>query len=48
MEIYCVSCKKHTANGHSSVRKTNQSKIMLLSNFSVCGKKIKKKKKKLF
>ena len=39
MEIYCVSCKKYTANEHSNVRKTKQNRLMLLSNCAVCGKK---------
>ena len=41
METYCVSCKKYTANKNSSVRKTKQNKLMLLSNCSVCGKNYK-------
>ena len=40
METYCVSCKKNTANKNSSVRKTKQNKLMLLSNCTVCGKKM--------
>ena len=36
METYCVSCKK---NKNSSVRKTKQNRLMLLSNSAVCGKK---------
>ena len=39
METYCVSCKKYTANKKSSVRKTKQNRLMLLSNGAVCGKK---------
>ena len=39
MEIYLVSCKKYTANVNSSVRKTNQNRLMLLSNCAVCSKK---------
>ena len=39
MEIYCVSCKKNTANKNSSVRKTKNSRLTLLSNCAVCGKK---------
>ena len=39
MEIYCVSCKKNTVNENSSVRETNQNRLMLLSNCAVCGKK---------
>ena len=39
MENYCVSCKKNTANENSSVRKTKQNRLMLLSNCAVCGKK---------
>ena len=40
MEMYCVGCKKKsTANENSSIRKTKQNRLMLLSNCSVCGKK---------
>ena len=39
MEMYCVSCKKNTANENSSVRKTKQNRLMLLSDCFVCGKK---------
>ena len=39
MELYCVSCKKYTANENSSVRKTKQNKLMLLSNYAICDKK---------
>ena len=39
MGMYCVSSKKETTNKNSSVRKTKQSRLMLLSNFAVCGKK---------
>ena len=38
METHCASCKKYTANENSSVRKTNQNRLMLLSNCAVCGK----------
>ena len=52
METYCVSCEKYTAHKNSSVRKTKQSRLMLLLNFAVCGKKkttfIKNKKLILF
>ena len=37
METNCVSCKEDTAN--ESVRKTEQNRLMLLSNCAVCGKK---------
>ena len=40
METYCVSCKKNTTNENSSVRKTQQNRLTLLSNCAVCGKKI--------
>ena len=33
METYCVSCKKNTANKISSVRKTKQNRLMLLSSY---------------
>ena len=39
METYCVRCKKYTANENSSVRKTKQNRLMLLSNCAVSGKK---------
>ena len=32
MERYCASCKKCTTNENSSVRKTKQSRSMLLLN----------------
>ena len=38
METYCVSCNKNTANENSSVRKTKQNRLMLLSNCAVCSK----------
>ena len=34
---YCVSCKKNTANTSSSVRKTKQKRLVLLSNCAVCA-----------
>ena len=39
MEINCVNCKKNAANKNSSFRKTNQNRLMLVSNCAVCGKK---------
>ena len=40
MENYCASCKKNTANENSSVRKTKQNRLMLLSNCGIyCEKK---------
>ena len=39
METYCVSFKKYTASENSSVKKTKQNRLMLLSNCVVCGKK---------
>ena len=39
MENYCVSCKKYTANKNSSVRKTKQNRLILLSNCAICGKR---------
>ena len=40
METYCVSCKKHTDNENSIVRKTNQNRLMRLSNCGICSKEI--------
>ena len=39
METCCVSCKKNTANENSNVRKTEQHRLMLSSNYAVCAKK---------
>ena len=39
IETYCASCKKITANKKSSVRKTKQNRLILVSNCTVCGKK---------
>ena len=39
MGRYCVSCKKNPQNENSSVRKTKQNRLMLLSNCSASGKK---------
>ena len=38
MEVYCVSFKEDSWNQNQSVRKTNQNKLMLSSNCSICGK----------
>ena len=39
METYCASCKEKKAAKTSSVRKTKQNRLMLLSNCAVCSKK---------
>ena len=39
METYCVSCKKCTVSENSSVRKTKQNRLMLLSNCAISGKR---------
>ena len=39
MESYCVSCKKYIADKNSSTRETRQNRLILLSNYVVCGKK---------
>ena len=39
METYYVSCKKYTANENSSVRKTKENRLMLLSKCAICGKR---------
>ena len=39
METYFVNCKKYTGNENSSVRKTKQNRLILLSNCAVCRKK---------
>ena len=37
--MYCLSCKKHTVNENSNVRKPKQNRLMFLSNCNACGKK---------
>ena len=32
VETYCVSCKKYNSNKNSSVRKTKQNTLIILSN----------------
>ena len=39
METYYVTCKRNTANKRSSVRRTKQNRLMLVSNYAACGKK---------
>ena len=39
METHCVSCRKNIPKQNSSVRKTKQNILMLLSNCAICGKK---------
>ena len=38
METYCVNCKKYNANKKSSVRKTKQNKLIILSNCTFLSK----------
>ena len=40
IETYCIIRKKNTANKNSSVEKTKQKRLMLLSNVAICGKKV--------
>ena len=39
VEKNCVSCKKKSANKNSSVRRTGQNRLILVSTCAVCGKK---------
>ena len=39
METYCVRNKKYIANENSSATKAKKTRLMLLSNCTVCGKK---------
>ena len=39
MDMYCISCKKYTANQNSNVRKTKQNRSMLLPNCAIHDKK---------
>ena len=36
-EAYCVNCKKNTANKISSVRKTKQDSLMIITKTLVLG-----------
>ena len=39
METYCVSYNKNTANKNLIVKKIKQDRLIVLSNYVVCGKK---------
>ena len=39
MEMYCISCKKNTANKNSSVRRNKQNRLMFASICTVYDKK---------
>ena len=39
METYRFSCKNYTANENSSLRKTNQNRLLPLTNCAICSKK---------
>ena len=50
MEAYCIICKKYSANGNSSVKKTKQNRSMLFYQivlFVVRQKQFFKKNKEL-
>ena len=38
METYCVSGKKNITNKNSSVRRTKHNRLMLVSDYDICGK----------
>ena len=38
MESYCFSCKGNTANKNSSVKRTKQNRLILVSTWAICGK----------
>ena len=37
IEMYCVTCKRNIANKSSSVTRTKQNRLILVSNCTVCG-----------
>ena len=39
MKTYCVSCKKKTSDKNSSVRRTKQNSLILVSNHAIYCKK---------
>ena len=41
MEGSWVSCKKNNANKNSSVKRKNQARLIIVSNYTFCGKKVK-------
>ena len=38
METYCVSWKKNTASKNTSMKRTKNIRLMLVSNCVICGK----------
>ena len=48
METYPLSCKKNIADDNSTLKRTKQNRLMLVSNYIVSGKKVKKSIKQLF
>ena len=38
MKIFCTICKKNAANKHCRVRRAKENRLMLISNYFVCGK----------
>ena len=34
---YCVSCRKNTGNNNAKVFKTKNGRLMMKSNYNVCG-----------
>ena len=41
MERSWVSCKKNNANKNSSVKRKKQARLIIVSNYTFCGKKVK-------
>ena len=39
METYFVKCKKNTTNINCSIRRSNQNRLMKVSNCVICGRK---------
>ena len=39
METYCLSCKRNTGNTYSTVKRTKENRLMVVSNCAVYGKK---------
>ena len=38
-ETYCLVCKKHTKNTNPKIVRNRQNRLMIQSNYSICGSK---------
>ena len=38
-ETYCLVCKKHTKNTNPKIVRNRQNRLMIQSNYAICGSK---------